>query len=292
MRKAVRPWLVALIAAAPLALGTAAANAQSARDGVPGFGALVVGTVVSTNPSTDSFIANAYVAGDDGSSTAPVSTQVTITTSPMTLMIVNGRPGSVASMSAGDQFAALFMGSPSQSIQTLTANPALAIFDHTPKVLYGFLGTVTGVDPTAGTVTLTLMDTFPSTLASLGASATFTVGDDTLILGGSSALGSIGGMQGLGESLSNVSTGDILAGVEIGPAGETLAQVEAQPVNLLLDFPAPATGSSGSGTRAGALRDLKALVGGKAIGHSKHSKHHSRHHRRRRARSHRHANRA
>jgi hypothetical protein len=51
----------------------------------------------------------------------------------------------------------LFSGSPSDSIQTLTASPALAVFASmppTPKQLYAFVGTVTAIDSTAGTLTV------------------------------------------------------------------------------------------------------------------------------------------
>ncbi len=221
--------------------------------------------------------------------TTPTTTQVTITTNPMTMMVVNGKPGGVGDMTMGDTFFAMFNGSPSDPIQTITASPALFILDHTPpapKALYGFVGTVTGTNTTAGTVSVTMSDSIPSTLAAPGTSATFTVGDHTLILGGSTVGGSLeGGLGGLGGSLSNVSMGDIVAGVLVAPKGDTLTQVEAAPLNLLLDFPAPATSPAAAKAKAKALNDLMALIEGKAIPkykthrtHKKHSKHHSKSH--------------
>jgi hypothetical protein len=250
-----------------------------------------VGTVVSTNPSAGTFVADAYapagaIGEDLGSlmtlgATAPTATQVTITTNAGTFMLVNGQPGSVGSMTAGDKFVALFNGSFLGSIQTLTAGPAIAVFDHTspaPKQLYGFVGTVTGVDTTAGTVNVTLMDALPSTLASPGTAGTFTAGHETLILGGSSAAGSLeDGMAGLGESLGNLSSGDILAGLTVAPAGETLTQIEAQPLKLLLDFPASPSTSSASRTKARALKELRALIGGRRIHSRSHKTHHHHH---------------
>jgi hypothetical protein len=135
---------------------------------------------------------------------------------------------------------------------------------HHHGQLYAFAGTVTG--KTASTVSVTVSGSYPGGLIASGSSATFTVGASTLVLGGSS-----GFSQG---SLANVGIGDVVAGGLLGPAGETAAQVESQPLMLLLDLPVSAgtgttgaTGTSGvSGTalkhlRADALRRAEALLG-------------------------------
>ena len=137
-----------------------------------------------------------------------------------TRIALNGQPSTVGGLAAGDRFVSLFSGSSSDTIQTLTANPALAVFAHTPptpKQLYAFVGTVTGTSGTTapGTVTVTVADSYPSGFFS--SPATLTVGANTLILGGSSSTG-----NGLfGGSLGDVSVGDTVAGVLVAPAGET-----------------------------------------------------------------------
>ena len=157
--------LIMLVAALPLALGTAAANADGGGpgDGAGGPVVPVVGTVVSTDAASGSFVANAFVApsqgednqfggDDDFPGPTPTTTQVTITTDSNTHMRVNDGSGTVADMSPGDQFVALFTGSPGDSIDTLVANPALAVFDRSAPEhqhqqqqhqLYAFVGTVT-----------------------------------------------------------------------------------------------------------------------------------------------------
>ncbi|HEV3055324.1 MAG TPA: hypothetical protein VGX45_11765, partial [Solirubrobacteraceae bacterium] len=281
MRRAV----AGLIAALPLALGVAVAHADqggpwSGGGGLP-MGVPVLGTVVTTDASAGTFTANAFVptfgmgdgnsgsgtgqgqagtsqgpwggggtfggafaSGDPtGGGTTPTTTLVTIKTDSNTKMIVNGSSGTVADMKAGDQFMALFSGSPTASITTLVGNPALAIFDRTPppkKQVYAFVGTVTGTDTTKGTVTLTVTASLPSGLAAANSSVTLTVSSDTLILGGTSS-------TGFGNALANVSTGDIVAGGLLAPQGDTLAQIEALPLQILVDLPvSSSTSSSGS----------------------------------------------
>jgi hypothetical protein len=58
----------------------------------------------------------------------------------------------------------------------------------------------------------------------------------------------------------------------VGTQGESLSQVEAQPLNLMLDFPAPSSAAAAK-TRAAALSALRSAMGGKS--HHKHAKHHS-----------------
>jgi hypothetical protein len=188
----------------------------------------------------------------------------------------------VADMKAGDQFMALFSGSPTASITTLVGNLALAIFDRTPpppKQVYAFVGTVTGTDTTNGTVTLTVTQSFPSGLAAANSSVTLTVSSHTLILGGTSS-------TGFGSTLANVSDGDIVAGGLIAPQGDTLTQVEALPLQILVDLPASSSSSSSSGSssttttsaaKQKALKQALKLLGVKTTSHHS-TKHHKKHH--------------
>jgi hypothetical protein len=285
--------------------------------GPSGPRAAVAGTVVSVNAAAGTFVANAYVltppsftgypaSGQGGpgygqwggggrgwgrsgrlsphwsststSPTTPTTTQVTIsTTTPGTRISLDGQPSTVGDLGTGDKFVALFSGSSSDTIQTLTSSPALAVFAHTPptpKQLYAFVGTVTGVSGTTspGTVTVTVTDSYPSGLFT--SPATFTVGTSTLILGGDSSTG-----NGLfGGSLGDVSTGDTVAGAVVAPAGETAAQVEALPLAALLDFPA-SSGSATPAAKQSALDSTLALFGVKHSGKAKgKGKHHHKHH--------------
>ena len=181
--------------------------------------------------------------------------------------------GTISDLAAGDRFVALFNGSPSDSLQTLVANPAVAVFAHTPRAmhqLYAFVGTVSGVDTTADTVTVQVTNSVPSGLVPAGSPATFTVSADTMFLGGSATNGLFGG------SLSDVKAGDVVAGALIGPAGETLTQVESSPLQVLVDFPASSTPTTSSSVRklvrARALSQALALFGYKS--QKSHKKHH------------------
>ncbi|MHB8691380.1 MAG: hypothetical protein ACYDHH_09045 [Solirubrobacteraceae bacterium] len=205
-------------------------------------------------------VTGATGATGSGGPTEPTPTRVTITVGPNTQISVEGNDNAtIADLAAGERFRALFAGSPSDSIQTLTASPALAIEamgEHHHGQLYAFAGSVTG--KTAGTVTVKVSDSFPSGLIAPGSSATFTVGASTLVIGGSG-----GFTQG---SLANVGIGDVVAGGLLGPAGETAAQVESQPLMLLLDVPVKGgtgttgtTGTTGaSGVTGAALKHLRA----------------------------------
>jgi hypothetical protein len=320
MRRVIVGLIAVASLALGVAVAQADGGGQGGDDNGPGMNGIpVVGTVVST-PTADSFVANAYIPtqgmGDQGSQgpgdfgqggsgqgsgsgsgsgfggdiakdddtgggTPPTTTQVTITTNASTKIEVNDSTGTVTDMKPGDHFFALFTGSPTDTIQTLTANPALAVFDHTappaPQV-YAFVGSVTGTDTTAGTVTLTVTRAFPSSLAAASSSVTLTVSSDTLILGGSANSGGL-----FGNTLSDVSTGDIVAGGLIGPSGETLTQVESSPLRVLLDLPA-----TSSSTPAQMMNDKRhALSAALRLLGDKHQS--SRHHQRRsRSRSHKH----
>ena len=197
-------------------------------------------------------------------STTPTTTQVTITVDSNTKFRVNRRTGTISDLAAGQKFLAVFNGDSSEDITTLVLNnPAVAVMANTPprpNQLYAFVGTVTALSTTNGTVTVNVTNSLPSGLVPASANpATFTVGGDTLILGGASTSGlSLG-------SLSNVAVGDIVAGAETGPSGETLAQVQSTELRLLLDFPVgSATHAVKAKTRAQALAKAKALLGFKS----------------------------
>ena len=209
---------------------------------------------------------------------APATTSVTITAGPNTRISVNGQPSTLGALAMGDKFVALFSGSSSDTIQTLTANPALAVFAHTPpmpKQLYAFVGTVYSVSGTStpGTLTVTISDSYPSGFFT--SPPKFTVGPNTVILGGNSATG-----NGLfGGSLGNVSMGDTVVGAIVAPAGETATQVEALPLAALLDFPASGA-SMTAAAKASALDSTLAMFGVKHAGKGKgKANHHHRHHR-------------
>lgn len=174
------------------------------------------------------------LAADHVTAHAPTATQVTILTDSSTKLLINGKSGTASDLAQGDKFLALFKGSPTASIQTLTANPAVAILARgtAPKPqLYAFVGTVSSVDTTKGTVTVNVSHGLPSSVIAAGGTDSFTVGSGTVVLGGSGS--------GLVTSLSDVSAGDIVAGGLIAPAGDTLAQVEALPLKVLFDIPSP-----------------------------------------------------
>jgi hypothetical protein len=206
--------------------------------------------------------------GDLRSRDTTTTTQVTITTNSSTMIHVRGMTGTgtVSDLAPGDRFLALFPGSSTDTIQTLVAGPATSIFAQVPKQFYAFVGTVTATDTTAGTLSVNVMRSLPSTLIASGSAATFTVDPRTFIIDGSSLTG--GGFGGLfGGSLSGVSKGDMVAGGLIGAAGLTATQVGATPLMFLLDLPAPpATASTGTtaGVARKALREtMKVLHGGK-----------------------------
>jgi hypothetical protein len=282
-----RKLLIAIVAVLPLTFGCAAASAHDFGE-FPSPGMPVVGTIVSTDPTSGTFVANAFAPtgfGEDSSDfdQPPVTTQVTISTDSNTRLLVDEQPGTVADMSAGDRFIAFFTGSPGDSLQTLVSNPALAVFDHPapkPHQLYAFVGSVTGVDTTAGALTVDVTRSLPADLVPAGsAPVSFTVGADTLVLGGSST-------SLFGGSLANVSVGDIVAGGLIGDAGETLAQVEQTPLKLLLDLPA---GSGQAGAKRTTLNKALSLLGGKPLApaHKAHKSHrHARRHHKTHARRH------
>lgn len=214
--------------------------------GFPGLGGSGFGGFAADYRAHDGDTGGTGATGatGNGGPTQPTETQVTIQIGANTKVRVRGS----GSLTAGDHFEAWFTGSPSDSITALTGNPALAV-DASPAPqrpsLYAFAGTVTGTTSTS--VTVTLLGTYPSSLGAAGSSATFTVGSSTLVLGGASGF-SLG-------SVNNIAKGDIVAGGLIGAANQTEAQVEADPLMLLLDLPVGsltgATGATGTSGAAG-----------------------------------------
>ncbi len=204
-------------------------------------------------------------------------TPVTITTDGSTTFRIHGQDGTLNALTPGERFVALFNGSPTDSLQTLVSSPAVAVFAHTPPTqhqLYAFVGTVSGVDTTAGTVSVQVSSSLPSGLVTPTSNpATFTVSPSTMILGGSAANGLFGG------SLTDVKAGDVVAGGVVGPASESLSQVESSPLQVLVDFPAsamPATTTAMRRTmRQRALTQAMALFGYKVRRASR--GHHARH---------------
>lgn len=329
MKRATLPFVVVL----SLICGVAVAQAHGGPGGWgegPGDHSTtptvaLAGTVVSVDPIAGTFVANVYQPSAHGwgdqsgdghawghrrgrlmrrdwssASTAPATTQVTISTNGSTVFRVNGQPSSISGLSAGQRFVALFAGSPTDSLSTITSGPALAVSAHsTPaaRQLYAFVGKVMAVDTTSSpqTVTVAVTNSFPSSLVPAGsAPVTFTVSPDTLVLGGSS---SGNGLEG--GSLSNVAVGDIVAGGEIATAGETLSQVSASPLGLLVDFPASSSSSSSSSSsqtsaasQSAALHEALGLFGYHSTGTLKHKssrgkKHHAaKHHHKQAPRSH------
>lgn len=185
------------------------------------------------------------------------TTPVTITPGSGTKIVLGGRFATLANLAAGDSFSATFRGSPSDSLSAITSNPPLLIVAKAaPKrTLYAFVGTVTSTDTNAGTVTVDVVRTLPSSLAPAGSSASFTVDSSTLILGAGS------GSSLLGDWLSDVQRGDIVAGGVEAAKGLSLGQLSALPLRLMLDLPVGTLGSSHRSSSAMAKAKVKARAG-------------------------------
>lgn len=275
-------------------------DSQGDEGGLPGFGSFGFSSFGSGSfgsggfPSLGGFggFQNAqFRANDMTMPTPPTTTQVTIQTNTSTMIHIGGMgeddsttgttPPTVSDLVAGTRFIALFPGSSSDPITTIVNNPATAIFAEIPKQFYAFVGTVTGTtagtSTTPGSVTVTVSDSMPSGLFATGSSATFTVSDGTLIIGGSGGGTGFSLRDLFGGSLSSVSTGDMVTGGLIGPGGLTATQVEATPLMFMLDFPAPPASSSSSAAQHALKETMNLLHGGKVKLGKKHAKrsHHS-----------------
>ncbi len=288
---------IALLAALPLAALPVAAWPAGAAASVASVApvAAVAGTVVSVDPSSGALVADAYPlpsrsfhpdVADGGPSSTTSATRVTITTDSNTTIRLDQQIDPVGDLVAGDTFIALFNGLPGDSLATLLANPALAVFAETPptpRQLYAFVGAVTAVDVAAGTVTLNVIRAFPSDLVPSGSGpVSFTVTPGTMVLGGSAPGGVLGGsLRGVGVGTGDIGTGDIVAGGFVGDSGLTLGQVQATPLELLLDLP-PAAGSSppsGSGSDAASTQVLNKALSLLGDRHTTSSQAHRRSHR-------------
>jgi hypothetical protein len=251
----------------------------------------VAGTIVSVDTTNNTIVANAYELGQrqrgwqnyggngghrfgshghgfrshsrrEGPNDAPATTQVTISTTGTTITI-NGQPGTLGGLGMGDTFRALFNGSPGTDITTLVANPPVWLSARVPPQLYAFVGTVTSTTPATsgpgGTVDVDVTNSLPSGLIAPGTTVPFTVGPDTLILGGNATDGLFGGTFG------GISTGDVVAGGLVAAAGDTVTQIESIDLRLLIDFGSGgATPAIKQSTKAKALKRAAKLLGIKA----------------------------
>lgn len=288
-----RRGLIALFVALPFALGAGVAQAHGPGhwgDEGGGHSAQVVavaGTVVSVDPSTSSFVANAFVptgdgpaggddrgaqngsggaqngsgAGQNGSGGpgwfgddfappwghAPATQQVTVTTNPTTTFRVDGQTGTISDLAAGDRFVSLLPGSPGDSLQTLVANPALRVFAHTAPAQRQLYAFVGTVNAVNASADTVTVQVSNSLPSGLVATA-----DNPATFTVSADTLVLGGSatNGLfGGSLADVAVGDVVAGGEIGTTGEALTQVESSPLQVLIDFPA-ASGTTPTATIA------------------------------------------
>jgi hypothetical protein len=162
-----------------------------------------------------------------------------ITTDSSTAIKIDGRQTSVGDLAVGDYFTAVYKGTPDESLSTITSTTALEVRAWAPSqgnALYAFVGTVSSVDTTAGTVSVNVMDSIPNGLFS--GTDTFDVGSQPIVLGNSGST--------LFGTLSNVSTGDVVAGGVIAPSGESASTVQSTPLGVLVDFPQSSSSSSAS----------------------------------------------
>lgn len=182
----------------------------------------------------------------------PTSGTVTITTNSSTKFDVNGNTSAtIANLAAGDRFIATFAPSTSQgmssagvegrslrrshwdqggSTPTVPTTPALSVIAESPPQLYAFVGTV-ATTPTAlpGSLSVTVSQSLPAGLFT--GTQTFQIGSQTLVFGGSLAA-----FFGESASTPTISANDVVVGGEINMGGLTAAQVEANPLQVLVDF--------------------------------------------------------
>lgn len=168
-----------------------------------------------------------------------------ITTDSSTQITIGGQTSSVSNLAVGDYFTAVYDGTPDEPLSTITSTPALSVDAWAPfdgGSLYAFVGTVSSVDTTGGSVTVNVTSSLPNGLFS--GTDTFDVSSQTIVLGnsGSSLFG----------SLSAVQTGDVVAGGLIAPGGESAGTVESSPLQVLVDF--PQSSSSSSTTQQASIR--------------------------------------
>lgn len=257
MRRAMISLLAVLpLACAPATSLAARGNAQGSQPNGPCVA--VTGTVVSVDTARNEFVANAYVLPVSAGNTCPVvtpigpiltasdsptpppTTHVTVSTDANTKFVVNGRAGTLSNLVPNTRFDGVFPGVPTDDINAVVSRPAVSIVAKTPprhRQLFAWVGTVTAVSPTGHTVTVSVERSLPASLVPSGSDpVTFTVDRHTVILGGNGS----GGL--FGARLSGVQVGDVVAGAATGWSDMTLTQVEAVPLQVLLDLPATTSG--------------------------------------------------
>jgi hypothetical protein len=179
-----------------------------------------------------------------------------ITVDSGTKLDINGNTttATVGELAVGQKFTATFDGTPTETLAAIVANPALSIVATTPKALYAFVGTVTATNTTSTpeTVSVAVTQSLPTGLFT--GTDTFDVGPGTFVFGGSSS--------SLFGSLSNVTVGDVVAGGLVSTGGQAASAVEADPLQVLVDFPASSSSSSAS---SAAVRHLRAADFKKAL---------------------------
>jgi hypothetical protein len=279
-RRPTKRTLTAVVSVLALSLSLSATAAQAGahgfgrnrHHGIFGQNAIVSGVITAISGGGDQFTATASVAPpgfggsawrggrfggspwrgghhtrshcDRGATTGTPDT--TITTNDATTFDVNGTSGlTIASLAVGDTFTATFAGTPGESLADIVANPALSVTAQTPNTLYAFVGTVTATDTTSSPETVSVSITGSTPTGLFTGTDTFDVGPGTFVLGG--AGGSLLG------SLSNVAVGDVVAGGLVATGGQTAAAIEADPLRVLVDFPAGSSSSAGTA----ALRHLR-----------------------------------
>ncbi len=289
-----RRALISLLAALPLACAPATALAANGRTAPGGPCVAVSGTVVSVDTARKEFVANAYVlpvsAGNhcpvvipigpiltaSDSPTTPATAHVTVRTDTNTKFVVNNRAGGLSDLKPNSHFDGVFPGVPIDDINAVVSRSAVSIVAKTPprhRQLFAWVGTVTGVGTSARTVTVSVERSLPASLVPAGSDpVTFTVDRRTMILGGN------GSQRLFGGTLSGVQVGDIVAGAAVGWSNMTLTQVQAVPLRVLMDLPAPAVGPLLT-ARDKQLRRALALVGAGSAHHKAKAKSHKSSHR-------------
>ncbi len=139
------------------------------------------------------------------------------------------------------------------------------------------MGTVTGTRHDRRHLTLTVTASFRAGWPSANSSVTLTVSSDT-------ADPRRDELDGLGQHLTNVSKGDIVAGGLLAPQGDTLSQIEALPLQILVDHAgveqlerARAQHDDEVRIKQNALKQALKLLGVKTKTTSHHRKHHKHH---------------
>jgi hypothetical protein len=177
-----------------------------------------------------------------------------ITTDSSTQITVGDQSSSVSNLAVGDDFTAVYDGTPDESLATVTSTPALSVQAWAPSAgkawappgssLYAFVGTISSTDTTGGTITVNVTGSIPNDLFS--GTDTFDVGSQTIVLGNSGST--------LFGSLGNVTAGDVVAGGLIAPSGANASIVEATPLQVLVDFPQSSSSNSSATAQQASIR--------------------------------------